>query len=206
MAHLSREEVVEAAEQQRPDASVPHLAACETCRAEVEELRALLEAIADVDVPEPSPLFWSHLSARINHAVAGEPAREPWWTPVLRWRWAAAGAAGVAVLAVAVVLSVRPNGRAAVSGSNVSFGSASAVAGSADPAGIDLADPADDPSLNLLGALAEDLDWDTATEAGITVGAGAADRVADELSEGERTELQRLLTDALSSTSRTSGA
>src|SRR6185436_8662720 len=40
--------------------------------AQLDELRAMLAAARDVDVPEPSPLFWDHLSARVSEAVAAE--------------------------------------------------------------------------------------------------------------------------------------
>ena len=43
--------------------------------------------VAEVEVPEPSPLFWDHLSARVRDAVAAEPARR-WWSGVRSWpRW-----------------------------------------------------------------------------------------------------------------------
>ena len=38
------------------------------------ELRGAIEAAAEVSVPEPSPLFWNHLSERVRTAVAEEHA------------------------------------------------------------------------------------------------------------------------------------
>ena len=35
--------------------------------------RRMLRDVAAVDVPEPSPLFWDHLSARMREAIAHEP-------------------------------------------------------------------------------------------------------------------------------------
>jgi hypothetical protein len=55
----------------------------------------------------------------------------------------------------------------------------------------------DDPSFSLLGDLAGGLDWDAAAEAGISMAPGAADTAVHELNDGERTELQRLLVEAL---------
>jgi hypothetical protein len=57
--------------------------------------------------------------------------------------------------------------------------------------------PIDDPSFILLGDLAGSLDWDSAAEAGITMPVGAADTAVVELSGAERTELQRLLREAI---------
>jgi hypothetical protein len=56
---------------------------------------------------------------------------------------------------------------------------------------------ADDPSFSLLGDLAGGLDWDTAAEAGISMAPGAADAAVRDLNDGERTELQRLLREAM---------
>jgi hypothetical protein len=56
---------------------------------------------------------------------------------------------------------------------------------------------ADDPSFSLLGDLAGGLDWDTAAEAGIRVEVGTADSAVHDLNDGERTELHRLLVEAL---------
>ena len=71
MTHLSPDErlaLIEAAG--APDH--PHLAACARCRAEVEEARAALGEVRLAEVPEPSPLFWEHLSARVSERMAAE--------------------------------------------------------------------------------------------------------------------------------------
>src|SRR6185436_9900014 len=86
--HLKDEELVDIAEGTRPESSAPHLGGCDTCRAQLHELRAMLSAAQEVDVPEPSPLFWDHLSSRVRAAVAadGEPRRGfdvPVWRRVL---------------------------------------------------------------------------------------------------------------------------
>src|SRR5258705_10923481 len=70
--HLNADDLVDLAEGARPESSAPHLAACPQCRAHLEELRGTMSAIADVDVPEPSPLFWDHFSQRVHDAVATE--------------------------------------------------------------------------------------------------------------------------------------
>jgi hypothetical protein len=72
--HLNAHELVDLAEGARPESSAPHLAACERCRAELADLRAMRSAVADVEVPAPSPLFWDHFSQRVHDAVAAEEA------------------------------------------------------------------------------------------------------------------------------------
>ena len=80
MGHLRSEELIDLAEGTRPEASAGHLQSCESCRRQLADLRAMLAAAAEVSVPEPSPLFWDHLSARVHEAVADErgPRRELW--------------------------------------------------------------------------------------------------------------------------------
>ena len=70
--HLTSEELVDIAEGTRSEASAPHLAGCDPCRAQLSDLRAMMSVAADVDVPEPSPLFWDHLSSRVSAAIAAE--------------------------------------------------------------------------------------------------------------------------------------
>src|SRR2546422_2820335 len=85
--HLAPEEMIDLAEGARAEAAVPHLQSCEACRQQIGALRATMSAVVDVpgaNVPEPSPLFWDHLSRRVREAVAAEG------TPGSRfpgWRW-----------------------------------------------------------------------------------------------------------------------
>src|SRR5688572_25542232 len=71
MRHLNEEELIDLAERTGAERSVPHLESCEQCRQQVADLRAMMSAVAEVEVPEPSPLFWEHLSARVSADVAG---------------------------------------------------------------------------------------------------------------------------------------
>jgi hypothetical protein len=52
---------------------------------------------------------------------------------------------------------------------------------------------ADDPSLTLIADLAGELDWDGVAAAGLTSGAGSAERLLLDMSDEERLELQRIL-------------
>ncbi len=64
MKHLSHDELLDAAEGH--GGGREHVDACTACRAEVEALAAALREAKSVDVPEPSPLFWEHLAARVR--------------------------------------------------------------------------------------------------------------------------------------------
>ena len=78
--HLQHDELVDLAEGTRAESSVPHLAACEACRHQLAELKAMMSAAADVAVPEPSPLFWDHFSARVRRVpqrLPPQPSRCP---------------------------------------------------------------------------------------------------------------------------------
>ena len=100
MTHLSRERLLEAVESGAWADTADHLASCARCRAEVDALRRTLDEVRAVDVPEPSPLFWDHLTARVRDAIAAEP--EPLRVGVRSW-WRPAFAAGVVFVAAVLV-------------------------------------------------------------------------------------------------------
>ena len=54
-----------------------HLATCATCAATATDVREALAAALSADVPEPSPLFWPGVNARVQAAVA-ESAATGW--------------------------------------------------------------------------------------------------------------------------------
>jgi hypothetical protein len=188
--HLTPDELLDVAEGTRSESSLSHLSNCDECRQQLGDLRDVL-ATLEVDVPEPSPLFWDHFSARVSAAVASEakPARS--WFGIGRWSWGLAAAVSAVVLAIAVSRIPRPPGVMPASTMPV------AEVPSAD---IGSALTVDDPSFLLLGDLAGNLDWEAAAEAGIGMDVGAADTAVAELSDAERTELQRLLREAMSPT------
>lgn len=73
MRHLTSEQLVDVAEGQVASPAEEHLRSCDACRVKVAELRAMRTMALQADeVPEPSPLFWDHLSARVHDAVAAE--------------------------------------------------------------------------------------------------------------------------------------
>lgn len=181
MMHLSPETLVDLAEGGHDASADVHLEACARCREEVASLRAALAEVVAVhgDVPEPSPLFWDHLSARVRAAVAEDPPAAPWWRA--SWRPMAAGLAAAAVLVLAVaVLAPAPTGPA--------------VTSSVEMAAVTLPplDVADDASLDWLADLASDVEWGDALIPG-----DAAAVAVDDLNDAERVELHRILQEAL---------
>lgn len=66
-----------------------------------DDFRDLIDEVkAAGDVPEPSPLFWNHLSARVRDAVAIQPIRRTWWTGYWRPVVAVVGTLGFVALLV----------------------------------------------------------------------------------------------------------
>jgi hypothetical protein len=192
--HLQPDELVDLAEGARTESSAPHLAACEVCRHQLAELKAMMSAAADVVVPEPSPLFWDHFSARVREAVAaaGVPRRSFWRWPRLAMPAAVAAMAGV-ILAVA--LNTRPVTTPAPTLPPTT------VAPTALVAAVDLlSDPQspgeDDMALTLVAELSSDMDLEGAREAGLT-GGGSAEHAVTHLDGGELRELRRLLQEEL---------
>src|SRR5512142_275611 len=98
--HLADVLLVELAE---GGGSHPHLAECARCRAQVAELRGVIDTTSRVDVPEPSPLFWDHFAARVVAKIETEAApaahRFPVWHRLAAWRRVALVAASVLALA-----------------------------------------------------------------------------------------------------------
>jgi hypothetical protein len=191
---LRPDELIDLAEGTRAAGDLPHAQTCDLCRRQLADLRAALGLAAQPAVPEPSPLFWDHLSARVRRAVAAEgaPGRATSWRE--RWRPAAAPvwAGAAAALAVAIVLTVRvgaPTHRRAPMPQPV------VADGSLESSG---ACCADDPALALVADLVRDMDD---TDAGAletlslesTTHPGSADEAVSGLTTAEREELQRLL-------------
>jgi hypothetical protein len=188
MRHLTAEQLIDLAEGVRPASSVPHLQSCETCRKSLADLRATLSAASSLDVPEPSPLFWDHLSARVHDAVEAEDAAGS--SAFGRWSWLRVSPVwmgALAVIALATVIATR-GGRPEEPVSAPAVPTASAV----EPI-VDTLGGGDDPSLSLMADLAADLDWDAASEAGLTTHVGVDNDALTDLSEGERRVLNQLL-------------
>jgi hypothetical protein len=204
--HLNAEQLVDLAEGTLAERATPHLDECDTCRRALAQLRAtLLDAGAvpgERDVPEPSPLFWEHLSARVRESVAAEglPHSVRWlerWRRALepRFVWPAlVGVAGACVLAV--VASRPPAGPLPIPAKPLPVAENTQLPSlpPLEPLGV-----ADDPSLNLMADYGTTLAWDDIRqEMALDAHAGGTDEAVIALSAEERQELQRLLEEEMS--------
>jgi hypothetical protein len=206
--HLTPEELIDSRERQLPPARQAHAAACGVCRAKLAEIDEVLLDVAAVDVPEPSPLFWDHLSARIRDRVAHEPppalapAREnplarltDWltgWSAAPRWAFAAVLIALCACLGWLGWSELRRgNGPVApgLQSVQVDRGEGSA------PGPETAVDADDDSEWALMLEMAEDVTWDDADGEGssLYVRPAAVDRALIELTAEERDRLLQLV-------------
>lgn len=192
MTHLDDIQLLDALEGE--PAAATHAAACEACAARVSELRATLLAVRQVDVPEPSPLFWTHFAARVNAALdAASPRRTAWFgVPRLAWM---AGTAAAAAFAVALGITSLERGAQPPPPDPV----LAHVQGAAGELPTD-DDIEADQAWAVMRSIAEDLDYETVREAGVLPPAGAVERAALELSERERAELARLIEEEMKRT------
>ena len=146
----------------------------------------LITALRGVDVPEPSPLFWDHLSERIREAVAAEPLPSAGWASRFSVAWAAGVCGAIAVLVLAVVVTTQ-HARSAASAT------VPAAATDAVQAADSLPALQDDPSWAVMGELASQMDFDEAGAAGLIATPGAADSAIDLLSQDEQRAVVDLL-------------
>lgn len=190
MTHLTDQQIAAAADGDTVPAA--HLAACTACAARVAELRGVIDELRTVEVPEPSPLFWAHLGARISEAIDAAPVQTGRWPlrPALGW---------LGALAALLLFTVAIYQQRAVAPAPSEQYTASVPA----PADVDLPlDPdatwaTDDEAWAVVRSVAADLEYDDVHEAGLTPRPGAIERVVTELDDDELAELVRLLTDEL---------
>ena len=200
MRHLHSDELIDLAEGTRLESSAPHLRSCEACRGQLTELRAMMSAAAQAEVPEPSPLFWEHFSARVRDAVAAEGApRRGALFGLFGWSWSGVlmplSVGGLAAVLVAAALMFNSRYMPELTTPpSVSSGPAASIADAAP-----MAELADDPSLDMVADLAAQVDWEAAGESGIGLRAheDVSEKAVNQLSDGERRELGRLLQEEL---------
>jgi hypothetical protein len=213
MAHLTAEQLIDVAEGAEPQSSASHLQVCHSCREQLAALRTTMSVVTEIEVPEPSPLFWDHLSARVHDAVEADAASTSSMpggrrsvtgaaggesVPSGRWSWLGTGPVwltALGVLVAAVSLVIRLNQPSTVPAPPPSVAVIPETSN-------DLTPVADDPSLSLVADLAVDLDWESAREAGFTTHIGADDDAVNQLTDGERRELRLLLQGELSRSRR----
>jgi hypothetical protein len=180
--HPSPDQLLAAAEGSLEQAS--HIESCSSCRSEVQELRRALARISQVPVPEPSPLFWDHLSSRIREAITVEPAPIPSRRPfMLATLGALAGAIAIITIGVAVTMRTAQPVHPMVAASHEAV--------SQDT--TELAEVGDDSTWVVLGDIASQLDWEQASEAGLLALPGSADRALSEMSEEEQQQVVKVL-------------
>jgi hypothetical protein len=206
--HLNADELIDVAEGTRSEASAPHVASCDECRRQLTDLRVTMSTVAAVGVPEPSPLFWDHLSERVRNVVAEDVPRRS-WLDAATWRrlLMPLSAVAVASLIVAMVLNSRvmaPQSETAGDPERVALRTPPApspLPATAEASGATfelLNDPAsdDDVSLTLVASLTADLDLDAAGEAGLAPH-GSAEHAVTHMNDDELRELRRLLKEQL---------
>jgi len=190
--HLTELQLVDLAEGIRLESSAPHLASCDRCRRQLLEMRALIADAAAVQVPEPSPLFWDHLSARVRDAVAAErEAPGSWWRDVVVRKRFLVPASAVALAAILVVSAMTSRLLAPwpVVTEVSSNDSAIALGAGAPDDGFDVAD---DASLMLVADLSAEMNLDPTADENLAP-AGGAEHAVTHLNDDELRELQRLL-------------
>lgn len=145
----------------------------------------IAEVKATGDVPEPSPLFWNHLSARVRESVAGEPMPRSWWMQYWRPIVLAGGSAIAVALVVIMRVSVatpRPVGADATVPSTPSVPSAASVA-----------DVEVSQMWQLIESAAPNVELSAAQESGLMPTRYATDQAIQSLTPSEREALVRLL-------------
>jgi hypothetical protein len=150
-----------------------------------------MAAAVEVEVPEPSPLFWDSQRRRIQQAVAGERFSEGSWldrTMRSGVTWIVAAAGVVAIVGAVVVSGGRFIGPRA-GGPVAPAATRLAVEGAEPPVVIDPGEG----SLDFVTELAEDVDWSVSSSAPETALVGSLEQEAAQLDAAERRELRRLL-------------
>ena len=177
-SHLSPQEVIDVLEGAPSAAQERHLEACASCREQVDQFRMFSADLkASETLPEPSPLFWDRLSDRVRVATGDQvPAPEPWWLE----GWRPLGALFALAAAVLLVVLVHPPGSSLV-GTPVGSAVVSPLAST------------DDGTLTFVAQVAARVTPDDLQSATRPT-ADATDAMVEQLTQGERAELVRLLT------------
>ena len=190
-AHLRETEFVDLLDAVLPSERMAHFDQCQACREKADAFSAIVAAVQQKPVPEPSPLFWEHFSARVRTAIESEPPPAASWRLVLSRpsvRWSAVAAAAALVIAVGLW---RGDTRAP---SPSTADSQIAVTSSArDVADQSLEDLESDEAWALVRSVADELDADEIDAAGIRARPGATERVVGGLSDIERVALAELI-------------
>ncbi len=183
-SHLSRRQLVDALERPLSLDQQVHVDRCAACAGELAAMRALVaDVVAAGEVPEPSPLFWDRLSARVREAVDAEPVSASGWAGY--WRPLAALAGVLAVLILAAVLrpSPTPSPAARPAAASANASAASDVTTS----------EGSEAMWDMIGTMATSIGVDDARDAGLVPGRAATDAAIESLTQAQRRELVKLL-------------
>ena len=192
--HLSESELVDLVEEALDARRAAHVESCAACRERAEALRAMLRDTAAVEIPEPSPLFWGHFSARVRGAIDAEPI-----SGSLRWAWlgrrglVSLAAAAAVIVAVASGLHLARAGRGGAVVPVTVAGPAAITVGAPDARIDGLPDPDNAEVWSVLTTAASAVEFDEAHDVGMHVHPAAIDNAVQGLSAAELTELGRLL-------------
>jgi hypothetical protein len=166
-----------------------HLAACSECQALAADVRSAWDAAAEMSVPEPSPLYWQHLAARVREQVAGETVVPAWratpWREYLGLRNLMPVAS--ALVLVAAVIGTGLLTRHARVDMRGDAGTAAALANEA------VFEPDDSEVWDALTSAAADAPIDDAHDAAFAVSSSAVDHAVQRMTPEELSELSRLL-------------
>ena len=200
MTHLSESELLDAVDGRLAADRQRHAVDCADCAQQLDDLRTVLARASEVDVPEPSPLFWDHLSDRIREDIAHEtPSRWGRWTwPSTLRPWPAAAAAAGAAIALVVTIGVF---RSSSNGPTPADRQRAAETQTA-MANLPDADPVtDDVEIDeawaVVREVADEVVWDDETEAAVSPRPGSTERAVQTLTAAERSELAALIAEEL---------
>jgi hypothetical protein len=194
MKHFSPSELVDFAEGTLAPARAAHADGCDDCRAQSALVRDAIRATAAAQVPEPSPLFWDHFSARVREGIAAEPPPTAWSWLGGRESLRAAAAIAIVVAVVAAASWFARDSRMPNIAIPVAQDQPAAVTVAGQHADVDASvDAANAEVWAVLTAAASDMAIDEAGAAGMKPNPAAVDRAVQELTSAELTELGRLL-------------
>lgn len=188
MTHLTDDQAAAIALGEADAAHEAHAAGCATCAARVRACAETLRDVAALDVPEPSPLFWTQFAGRVTQAIdrtsddANDHRSEtPATTHTPGHAWM--GIAAALILAVAALL--------VSSRSDTPSIEKLVEAPAADVPLGNLND--EDEAWAIVQSVASDVRYQDVRDAGIAPRQGTVERAAEELNDDERAELVRLL-------------
>lgn len=197
MRHLKTNQLVDLLDGCGAGSAAAHLERCDACRRQLAQLRTVMASAAEVDVPEPSPQFWDHFSARVRERVASEGEPDSRWRILTAASWKLLPVAGALAAVVALAVSMT---RPPTAAPPPHAGAIAASPLATELPLLQVLESSDDPSLSLVADLASDIDWDDAVEAGLATSVGGAEGAVAALTDSERRELRRLLNEALAKT------